>query len=163
MKGKNKNLVVMIIVAVIVGVAGFFGGIHYQKSQASTMATTDRQFFNGNGQGGRRTMMMQGGPQGQGSKPVSGEIISQDDKSITVKMADGSTKIVVLTDSTTINKSSTGTKSDLKTGEKVTAFGSNNSDGSVTAQMVSLGSVMFRGAIPQGGMQKGEVTPAQNR
>ena len=44
------------------------------------------------------------------------------------------------------NKSETATKTDLKTGEKVTVFGSSNADGSVTAQMVSLGTTMlFRG------------------
>jgi hypothetical protein len=85
----------------------------------------------------------------QGIMPVSGEIISQDDTSITVKLQDGSSKIVILSGNTNINKSSEGSKSDLKTGERVTAFGTTNSDGSITAQNVSIGgNMMFRGGLP---------------
>lgn len=61
-----------------------------------------------------------------------------DDKSITVKLQDGSSKIVLLSNTTAYNKSATGAKSDLKTGEKVAVFGTENSDGSVTARDVQL-------------------------
>lgn len=55
----------------------------------------------------------------------------------------GSSKIVVLSDKTLINKAEQATKSDLKTGEKVAVFGSSNSNGSVTAQSIQL-NPMFR-------------------
>lgn len=141
----------MAVVAVVVGAAAFFGGVQYQKSQMPMMA-------NGEG-GGNRMMMRQDGPgdqgtmmrgnaggqgQGQGMAPVSGEIASVDDKSITIKMPDGSSKIVVLSDDTKINKSAEVSKSDLKTGEQVTAFGAEGSDGSITAQSISIGGGMFR-------------------
>lgn len=80
-----------------------------------------------------------GSPVGrQGFRPVNGEIISADDKSITVKLPDNSSKIVLLTDTTIINKSAEGAKEDLKTGEKVALFGTENSDGTVTAQNIQL-------------------------
>lgn len=50
-------------------------------------------------------------------------------------------------DTLTINKATTATKSDLKTGEKVAVFGTPNSDGSVTAQSIQL-NPMFRGPNP---------------
>ena len=137
----KKNMIILpIVVALIVGVIAFFGGMQYQKSQRMTFGG---QFAGmGNGQ---RGMMFQGSRQGmQGIRPVMGEIIGQDDKSITVKMQDGSTKIIILSDKTTINKASEGSKSDLKVGERVSIFGTQNADGSVTAQNVSLGG-MFRG------------------
>ena len=59
-----------------------------------------------------------------------------------VKMQDGSTKIVILSEQTSINKASEGSKEDLKTGEQVTAFGTENSDGSVTAQNISIGGML---------------------
>lgn len=143
-----KNPMIMtIIVALVVGGAAFFGGMQYQKTQAS--GPIQGQF---RGQSGEQSGGFQGGSGNrQGMMPVSGEIISQDDTSITVKMQDGSSKIVILSDDTNINKSSEGSKSDLKTGETVTAFGTTNSDGSITAQNVSIGgNMMFRGG-PNGG------------
>ena len=83
-------------------------------------------------------------------QPVRGQIISADNNSITVKMQDGSSKIVAISDKTTINKSTQGSKTDLTNGQEVTAFGTKNSDGSITAQIVSLGTGigMMRGGQP---------------
>lgn len=95
----------------------------------------------------------------KGMAPVNGEIISQDDTSITIKMPDGSSKIVILSDQTKVNKSSEGAKTDLKTGEKVTAFGTQNQDGSITAQSVSIGGgMMFRGMSEQAPQGSGSPT-----
>jgi len=140
--GENymKNNMVMTILFIIVFAAiGFFGGMKYQESKQPSFS---RQF--GVGQQGTR---MGGGQQGgarTGMRQTVGNIISQDDKSITVKLQDGSSKIVFLSDKTTINKASEGTKSDLKVGERVGVFGTENSDGSVTAQNVQL-NPLFRG------------------
>ncbi len=152
-----KNPMIMtIIVALVVGGVAFFGGMQYQKTQASS--PMQGQFRGPNGSGPQGGFQGRAGA-GQGMTPVSGEIISQDDTSITVKMQDGSSKIVILSDDTNINKSSEGAKSDLKTGETVTAFGTTNSDGSITAQNVSIGgNMMFRGG-PSG--QNNQTTPTQ--
>lgn len=148
-------MIMTIIVALIVGGVAFFGGMQYQKTQASGPMQGQSRGANGQGQGG-----LQGrAGNAQGMAPVSGEILSQDDTSITIKMQDGSSKIVILSDDTSINKSSEDSKSDLKTGETVTAFGTTNSDGSITAQNVSIGgNMMFRGG-PGGPNNQG--TPTQ--
>lgn len=130
---KNNTILISVVIAIIVGAIGFFGGMQYQKSQRPTNG------FGGSGQAGaNRGQRNGGGPGGMGNRPVAGEIISSDDKSITVKLQDGSSKIVLLSGSTQINKADTATISDLKTGEKVAVFGTANSDGSVTAQNVQL-------------------------
>lgn len=141
-----KNPIMMtVIVALVVGGASFYGGKEYQKKQVGGPMQLQGQFRGPNGGGPQGSLQGRGG-NNQGMQPVSGEIISQDDTSVTVKMQDGSTKIVILSDDTNINKSSDGAKSDLKTGEKITAFGTTNSDGSVTAQNISIGgTMMFRG------------------
>jgi hypothetical protein len=54
-------------------------------------------------------------------------------------MQDGSTKIVLVSATTQITKSATGTQADLKTGENVVVTGTPNSDGSLTATNVQLG------------------------
>src|SRR6185369_11294861 len=88
----------------------------------------------------------QGGAGGRnGFRPVTGEILNADDKSITVKMMDGSTKIVLLTSTTTYNKAAQASKSDLVTGERVGVFGTANADGSVTAQNIQLNPMMRGG------------------
>src|SRR4030043_1252872 len=70
---------------------------------------------------------------------VRGEIISQDEKSITVKLPDESSKIVLISENTKINKASEGSLADLKTGEQVMINGQTNSDGSVSATNVQVG------------------------
>jgi hypothetical protein len=141
-----KKIYIAIIV-VIVAAAGFFGGMEYQKRKTPTQMFTNAGQRGANGQRGQ---FIQRGNM-QGVRPVSGEIISQDENSITVKSEDGSSKIVILSETTTINKASQGTKEDLKTGEKVAIFGKENSDGSVTAQNVQLNPqqrMIFNGPTP---------------
>jgi hypothetical protein len=134
-KVKNKNnLLITAILVMVVGAAAFYGGMQYQKSQRFASFGNGQNMSFGN-QGAR-----QGGQSGMrgGSRPVMGEILSKDDKSVTIKLPDGSSKIFFISDKTAINKASAGSLADLKTGEKVAAFGTQNSDGSVTAQNIQL-------------------------
>lgn len=117
---------------VLVGIAAFFGGMQYQKSQMSTSLPT----FGDRPGGGPAGNTRFGGA--RGSQAVIGEIISIDDKSVTVKLQDGNSKIVILSTSTSVNKQATGSVVDLKEGERVAVFGTSNSDGSVTAQSIQL-------------------------
>ncbi len=133
----NNNTLITIILVIVFAGGGFFAGMKYQQSKQSTFA---RQF--GQVQG-MRTGQGQGNR--QGFRPITGEIISSDDKSITVKLQDSSSKIVLFSDSTTINKADTATKDDLKTGTKVAVFGQTNSDGSVTAQNIQLNPILRDG------------------
>lgn len=138
MKGKN-NIIILVVVALIVGAGAFFAGMQYQQKTQSVAGVSGKMQVMG-----KNGMFQQRGGAPQGMTPVNGEIISQDDTSITVKLDDGSSKIIILSDKTTINKTSEGSTADLKTGEKVTAFGTTNPDGSITAQNVSLGGGMIR-------------------
>lgn len=126
---KMKNtIIVAILVLILGGGGGFFAGMKYQQSKSPA-----GRF--GNFQGNRNGQPQQ---RNQGFRPVNGEIISSDDKSITVKLSGGSSKIVLLSDKTAINKGVEATKGDLKNGERVAVFGQENSDGSVTAQNIQL-------------------------
>jgi hypothetical protein len=149
---QKTNISVLAIVLIIAGsAAGFFAGTKYQQNQTLSAFQGRDGGMMGNTAGGNRTSgstRMQ-----QGFRPVAGEIIAQDDKTITVKLQDGSSKIVNIADSTTINKSSEGAKTDLTTGQKVSVFGTENTDGSVSATNVQL-NPMIR-------MMDGSPTPEQ--
>lgn len=139
--------VYVIILLIVFAAVGFYGGVVYQKNQRTGFAVGAGQFgsrrFGAGGAGG-----FQGGPGGPtGMMPVRGQIVSADNNTITVKLSDGSSKIVNLTTQTQVNKTEAGSASDLKSGITVTAIGTTNSDGSVTAQdvMVGNGNMMFRG------------------
>jgi hypothetical protein len=134
-----KPLYVIILIIVFAG-AAFYGGMQYQKSQ--TRAGFARGGFAG--AGGR----FGGGQGANGMTPVRGQVVSSSNDTMTVKLMDGSSKIVNITGQTTISKTTTGSASDLKSGEQVTAIGTTNSDGSITAQNVLIGNgnMMFRRA-----------------
>jgi len=125
---KNNYLIAGILLIVGLGL-GFFGGMKYQQ----TKVFSGRQF-----PANRTNRMM-----GQMFRPVTGQIINQDDKSITVKLQDGSSKIVLLPGDETVSKTDAGSKADLKTGINVAVFGTENSDGSLTAQNIQI-NPMFR-------------------
>lgn len=133
-KESNTIPVSTIVIIVVVGIACFLGGMKYQSTKQQTL---NRQAFGGP-QGGSSGMRSAMGGRAGANRPVSGEVISTDEKTVTVKMADGSSKIVLISGSTQINKASQATKTDITTGMKVAVFGTTNSDGSVTAQNIQL-------------------------
>lgn len=149
---KNAKIIIAIVVA-IVAAGAFFGGMKYQESRGRTFAQGN---FGGDHAGQQGD---QGRQRNQGFRPVNGEIISQDDTSVTVKLQDGSSKIVLFSDNTTLNKATTASKSDLKNGERIAVFGTENSDGSLTAQTIQLNPV-FRGG-PGGEDHAPSGTPGQ--
>ncbi len=67
--------------------------------------------------------------------------MSSDSNSITVKLSTGSSKIVLYSPSTVIAVSKTGSASDLTTGQDVTVTGTANSDGSITATRIQVGTL----------------------
>ncbi|SRR6266404_1210434 len=144
----NNKIIIFSVIALLVGAgAGFFGGMQFQKGK-----TPARGQFGANG-----TFTRGAGRGGANGMAVRGQIISADNNSVTVKMMDGSTKIVILSSGTMIGKTTTASASDLTNGSNVTVFGTTNSDGSITAQNVQIGNGMMFGrpngspaASPQG-------------
>ena len=75
---------------------------------------------------------------GANSGMAVGETIAKDDKSITLKLRDGGSKIVFYSASTQWQKMAEASQYDFAVGKQVIASGTANSDGSVTAQMIQL-------------------------
>lgn len=139
MKEKNNKKILMIATSLFVVALAFGSGFLIGKKIASVKKNIG-QFANmrGNGQQFGNIQKQGQGQQIRGFRPINGEIISADEKSVTVKLADGSSKIILLSDKTEVNKAETGSVKDLKTGEKVMIVGQDNTDGSVNATSIQL-------------------------
>lgn len=133
-----KNPIFLVLTtAVVVGTLAFFSGMQFQKMQ------TPASNLNQSAIGQRR--FGQNNPNGApNNRPLNGIIESVDADSLTIKTADGSNKIVLLSDKTIINESVVASKSSLAAGKQVLVTGVANTDGSVTAVNVSL-NPMFMG------------------
>lgn len=145
-------LPVFVVLLILVGAGFFYGGMKYANSKRTAGFGADRagggNFRVGNMMGGgvtRGTGM--GGGSGRGIGFATGEIISKDDSSITIKLRDGGSQIIFFSTSTQIMKSSAGSVEDLKAGENITVNGSTNQDGSVTAQSIQLRPAMTTSSI----------------
>lgn len=127
-----KTIVPVILILVGLGV-GFFGGYQYRNYRLNQ---TRANF--GSGQNGARFIGRNGQGGTMGRNGVFGSILSIDNNSITVKLADGSSKIVLFSTSTTYANTTSATESDLKVGDNVAVLGATNSDGSVTATSIQI-------------------------
>jgi len=146
-EAKNNNLILMIILALVMAGGGFFAGMKYQQSKQPSR-TGFLQGRSGVGQEINRRAIPEGMPEGMpgeqsrsGVGMIRGEIISQDEESIIVKLMDNSSKMVLLSGDTKITKSFEGTTDDLETGQQVMVSGDENSDGSLSAQTIQLNPV----------------------
>ncbi len=147
----NKQTISVAVATLVVGAAtGFYGGIQFQAKKSPSLSSFQNmtpeqrqqafgQFRGANGQvtpGGQTPRRAGGASAGNGF--ATGDILSKDDKSITIKMRDGSSKIVFLSGATAVGKTTTGTKDDLTVGEQVMVNRTSNSDGTLTAQSIQI-------------------------
>lgn len=147
---KTWTIIVVVVVVIAVGAGAFFGGRATAGSGTPTVAqalkvlssATPAQRAAAAGSGGTGGFGGFGGTGGTGRTgggAVTGSIISASSNSITVKSADGSTKIVLFGASTTISKFTSATQSDLTSGQNVLVTGTSNTDGTVTATRIEVG------------------------
>lgn len=144
---KTNQIVTTVVLLAVFSTASFFAGTKYQQNKVTTNFGNQRMLNDGSGLGqgmGRGignntdTDTVKNRGQVAGFRQTVGEIISLDAKSITIKMADGSSKIVLISDSTTVNQSVAATKNDLKVGLNVAVRGDQNTDGSVTSSNIEI-------------------------
>jgi len=141
-----KKILPIIIVVIIVAASSFFVGMKYGQSKNSgNLSQRNFQDFENLSAEERQQRIQQMGAAGvgfrgnrEGSGFASGEIISKDDKSITIKLPDGGSKIIFYSETTAVGKFVDGTSSDLEIGKIIMANGKLNEDGSITAQLIQL-------------------------
>lgn len=128
-----------VIVGLVLLAAVFYGGMRYgQQNNLQTNSFQQGAMAggltrgNGGGIGGANRTNRAGGGF------LTGEILAQDDKSITLKMRDGGSKIVFLSAKTQISKLVDAIMGDLMIGKNVTINGTANSDGSLVATSIQI-------------------------
>jgi hypothetical protein len=151
----------IVLAAVLFGAVGFYGGVTYQKAQAPAGFAGGPGNFRGQGRVGGQN----------GANVATGTVIATDAQSITVKSADGGSKIVYVSAQTEVSKQTVLTAADIKVNDQVAAFGQ-AANGGIDARMVQIvppgGSFRFGGfgggggrgfgggqGGPQGGGQSG--------
>jgi len=143
LKANQRSLIIAVAACLVVGAGAFAGGMAYGRSGSTAagarLAANGAAFDRGNGQGftrngaaGSRT----GGRMFGGN--VVGEILKIDSQSLTVKLPDGGSRLVFLTDKTTVLKTEAAAITDLTQGTTVRVMGSANQDGSVMAQNIQI-------------------------
>lgn len=149
-QSKMKKIAPIIIAIIAAGGVFFYGGMKYQEGKSlsrisgqgnfQNLSPEERQQLFQQPETGARGTRIDAGVNGVrvGANSANGEIISKDDKSITVKLRDGGSKIVFFSDTTQISKMAEGSRSDVEIGEQVIVSGSANSDGSITANTIQL-------------------------
>ncbi len=142
----QKNIGIVAVVAIV----AFGGGVFYGKYSTGTtladlknMSNQDRRTalsdaginFGGgmNGGNGRRSNVGASGDQF-----ISGEVLSIDAKSITLKLQDGGSKIIYTSADTKISKSVPGASNDIKQQMQIVISGSANESGDVTAKTIQI-------------------------
>jgi hypothetical protein len=126
---KNKLIISLVLVALVIGGGAFFGGMQYAKANSGPSGARGAGAFTGRaGAGGARNA---GGF-------TSGQVLSKDATSITLKLNNGGSKTVYFSDKTIVTKMATGTMDDVSANTEVTITGTANSDGSIAASMIQI-------------------------
>jgi len=146
---KQSNLIIIfVIIIVLVGGGAFYGGMRLGQGQKGP--GDFQRAGQMNGAGARRI---------NNANFINGEILSKDEKSVTVKLRDGGSKIIFYSDTTEISKMASGTLADVNVGTSIMATGKTNTDGSISAQTIQIRPAGMPGGF--GGPGAGGNNPGQ--
>ncbi|MFA6354445.1 MAG: hypothetical protein WCX12_02055 [Candidatus Paceibacterota bacterium] len=132
-----KKILPIIIAIIVAGGLGFYIGTK-STGGGNTPADNNKQIGSQNFQPGSGFGAGRRAGVGTGGGFVSGDVIKKDATSITVQTNEGSSKVILISDTTPVMKEASGTLGDVLVGKQITVIGSANSDGSITAQSIQL-------------------------
>ena len=136
---QNKKIYIGVIIGLVIAVLSFWGGMTYARKNITTTNANRQGGFSQNGfnqNGGGARQVSRGGANAGGL--VLGEVLSIDSKSITVKLRDGGSKIVLFSPTTKVEKTVDGVTADVAVGKQVSITGIANTDGSVSATSIQI-------------------------
>lgn len=145
----NQNIIVACVIS-----AALAGGVGYK---VGTSNFAFGRFSNSNEKLGGRGGMMQvnsnirgqntnsagQGTMGRGGA-LTGEVSAKDGKTLTLKLTDGSSRIVILSDTTTYRAAVESSLDKVEVGTNVAAFGTISTDGSTVATSIEINPLSLR-------------------
>lgn len=138
-----QERILWLVAVLLVGGAAFYGGqqMGYSAGQLSQTQAADRFFTQrgGNGAAGR-------GQGGAGGQNLTGVVDRIDGTTIVVTLADNSTKNMTLAANGTVRRQVDGTLADLKPGERIVAFGTDQ-NGTFQANSLQIGNILVRPTV----------------
>jgi len=123
----NKKMIGAVVVSLVVG----FGAGYFVHSAPAQTPNIPGGFA---GRGGVRA----GVGSANGAGILSGTVEKQDSGSITLNTRDGSSRVILITPATTVQKSVNGSMTDVAVGSTIFVTGTTNGDGSVSAASIQL-------------------------
>jgi hypothetical protein len=144
---------IAIVVCVVCAIVFFFIGMMIGKGTGARRAGMAGGFSASSTRTG-------GGRAGSGGGFASGQVSAIDSQSITLQLANGNSEVVLYSSSTQVIKPTTASMSDLAVGTQVMIGGTENSDGSLTAQSIQIGGTNGMGGRPTGagsGVSRGQA------
>ncbi len=144
-----KHLIIVGLVSAAISGTGFF---FLGESMAIPGFTPGEMVVGPDARGGlgQRTSDQMGNAKQQGTGKrgagmIAGEIVRIDDETITVKVGTEGTRLILLSDTTTVNACGLSTASALEVGKQIMVNGMTGDDGSVTAKTIQI---IDRDSIP---------------
>jgi len=133
MKNKN-NLISVGLVIVFTGI-GFFAGVKYNQAKQPSFSRAPNGFARGANQsvGGNLPSKAD-----SGSEMIRGKVVGKDDQGIALELDDGSSKLVLVSATTQINKAIEASIDDLAVDDQIMVFGQLDSSGAVTASQIQV-------------------------
>lgn len=151
-----RERIIWIVALLLVAGGGFYSGqLIGSRTATQQRAQAAQQFFgqrggqNGGQNGGQAGQAGQGGQNGgfAGRGGASGTVASVSGNTVTITTRSGQNMTINLAASTTVRKLADGQVSDIKQGEQITAFGTQNGD-TFDATSIQIG--QLGGGRPQG-------------
>ena len=140
----KKTIIILSVAAILLMSLSFYGGILIGTKKSNTTKNTYSNQFNPQNSG----LMGFGSPSAENTRTTgringfsggaSGEVISKDENSITLKLRDGGSKIVLYSGKTIVSKMASSTIADILVGNQAVVTGVANSDGSISAESIQL-------------------------
>ena len=144
--GYEKKTLAVVGVVIIAALVAFYAGAKYEKHKLSALG-----LLSGSKNSSKKAAAA--------NPSLKGTVTAKDDKSVTIKMADGTTKTISYSPSMTFGKSGTGSASEVFVGELVVIAGENDANGNFVPTNIRASKKSPKAPAP-GAPTNG--TPAQN-